>query len=581
MGVPRLAPWIFARFKNAIRRIQQGRDYRALKVDNFYLDANGLLHPSAQRVWNYGTNKKRLDDYAHLTPEKRRVKTYEVFFNSIKDLTRIIVPDKLLYIAIDGPAPLAKQAQQRQRRFVAMMDQVLGTKPEFSSNEMTPGTLFMFEMTKYLHLAIRKEMQPGGLWHNIEVIFSPPTVCGEGEHKCLQYIRDNPNAQTESHCIYGLDGDLIMLTLSAHVPNMFLFREDQYTPGFYDLLDMGLIRKDLAGAIGESEGVKRKIRTLDDITDDFVLLGFFVGNDFLPKLQMFLYLEDGLELMIATYAKMSSSGTKNLLTGNRKIDHASFTRFIEELARREQIYILDQNSKILPDPRFKNVTLATYVKVDPKTNVSKLDFAGYRVAYYKKAGIDASDERSGGVDKMCKDYIRTIAWVFEYYVSGLPSWTHFYPWHYPPLMTDLAAVMGNLSAGDLKGLYTFKLGEPSLPFVQLLSVLPPTSADLLPVPLRGLFKHPTLVKAGFYPKTFQIDLEGKTKEHMGVALLPFVDVDVVKKVYAGAASKMNGRYARNENTRAEKFWYDSTIVGTTYTSDYGVIKGNLVRKMFL
>lgn len=571
MGVPRLFPYICSNFKRAIRRIQQGRDNHAQVVDNLYLDANGLLHPAAQQVWNYGSGKKRMDDYKHLSPERRRVKTYEVFFNMIKNVTEIIVPRKTLFIAIDGPAPLAKQAQQRQRRFVAMMDQALSGISEFSSNEMTPGTLFMLEMTKYLHYAIRKEMQQGGLWYGIDVIFSPPTVPGEGEHLCLDHIRSNPSISKESHCVYGLDGDLIMLTLAAHTQNMFLFREDQYNPGYYDLVDMSMIRRELPRLLFEEAGVKNGVRSLDDVTDDFVLLGFFVGNDFLPKLQMFLYLEDGLELMLATYGKLSSSGTKNQLVRKGEIHHESFTRFVEELARRETIYILAQNSKVLPDPRFKNVTLANHVSV--VNGVEKLDFAEYRLAYYEKAGIERGDDES--IEKMCRDYLRTITWIFKYYIKGLPSWTHYYPWHYPPLMTDLATFMADAQST----LYHFEKGNPSLPFVQLLSILPPSSAHLLPPPLRCLFKDKTLVNSGFYPEKFDIDLEGKTKEHMGVALLSFVDVEVIKEVYTPAAAKLKNRYVRNSITRNELFRGGGDE--STYVSDYGVIKHNSVKKSYL
>ena len=483
MGVPRLFPWIVKSFRNSVIHFQNGESFG--EVDNLFLDSNGSLHTAAQRVFNYGQNKRLMDDYADFSVEEKRVKVFEMYFADVKNLSRIVRPKKRLYISLDGPAPLAKQAQQRQRRFVASAaashdrkdDNSSSSQNTFSSNEITPGTVFMLELTKFIHTAIRKEMNnPKSPWHTIEVIFSPPNVPGEGEHKILDFMRTLPDAKNEKHCIHGPDADLIMLALSSHMPDIYLLREDQYTPGYYDVLNMGSIRKYLFPILNPNllKTTPKTRRNLDDVSDDFVLLGFFVGNDFLPKIQMFMYLEDGLELMVATYAKMANS--KTFLTNERHINFDVFLSFVQELSRREDIYIFDQNSAKLPDPKFKNVTLESCIYT--KDNVSRLNMPKYREKYYQKSGLSTDDE----IHQMCLDYIKSIIWVFDYYAKGLPSWSHFYPWHYAPLMCDLCDTMKDICADKtlLDNLYTFDIGEPSVPFVQLLSVLPPQSSYLLP-----------------------------------------------------------------------------------------------------
>src|SRR5690349_18818647 len=184
MGVPRLFPWLRHTFPKAVKHFSEGKFN--MYVDGMYLDANGLLHLAAQIVFNYGDKPRKIDPYAKFSYDEKITKTYEKFFQLIRQVTSIVIPQKVLYIAIDGPAPLAKQAQQRFRRYAAAIKST--SSGNFDSTNITPGTLFMFELTKYLHFAIRKEVN-SGRWKNVEVLFSPPTVPGEGEHKIMDYLR--------------------------------------------------------------------------------------------------------------------------------------------------------------------------------------------------------------------------------------------------------------------------------------------------------------------------------------------------------------------------------------------------------
>ncbi len=113
-------------------------------------------------------------------------------------------------------------------------------------------------------------MQTRGPWRDVQVIYSPPTVPGEGEHKCLDFIRDLPQDErnTATHCMFGPDGDLLMLTLAAHVNHISLFRADQYSPGNYDLIDMSKVRQSLAQSLGQWAAVKTGQRTEDDVRVD-------------------------------------------------------------------------------------------------------------------------------------------------------------------------------------------------------------------------------------------------------------------------------------------------------------------------
>jgi len=346
MGVPGLWPFINKHFgKNAVKTIIKEKSL-ATTFDYVYLDANGLLHGAAQFIFNYGPNKKYLDPNKELTYDEKLKATFETFFDNIVDVVSVVKPDKVLYIAIDGPAPRAKQNQQRERRFVSAMNRS-SDDTGFDSNSISPGTEFMHKLSQFMYYKIRKHINDNSssFWNDIEVIYSPPTIPGEGEHKIMDYIRELPTKEkTDStHCMFGPDGDLIMLTLSAHVEHISLFREVQDDASLYHLINMSKIRKELSYILGQRRAVKMNTRTKDDVSNDFVLMGFFVGNDFLPKIKMFYYLEDGLNKMINNYITTSTSGFANqYITNNGVIDIEGFKLFVKELSLNENEYLQNQ-----------------------------------------------------------------------------------------------------------------------------------------------------------------------------------------------------------------------------------------------
>jgi len=411
-----------------------------------------------------------------------------------------------------------------------------------------------------MHFAIRKEMNTYPMWKNIQVYFSPSTVPSEGEHKILDFIRLLPDKErkTRSHCLFGPDGDLIMLTLATHIPKMYLFREDLYRSDYYHYLDMGCVRKELTS---------RGYRSPNDVVNDFIVEGFFVGNDFLPKIQMFYLLEDGLDTMIGVYRQSSKRG--DFLTIDGHLSLKGFQKFVQILSTFEQDYLEDQASIDVKDPIFINHTLLKHITdaFCPKRGkiVKVLDFEGYRQSYYRKTIGNEWNDCS--IEKMCHDYLKSFIWVLEYYVHGLPSWSWAYRWHYPPLMADFQKYLTDLTQVDFKRISSFNMGEASLPFVQLLSVLPPTSANLLPAPYRKLLSNQA--------DDFTIDYEGKVKEYQGVALLPFIDDLNVKKLYSEVSTPKD--YTRNTKGRISLFSYDSDYKAQ-FLSDMGNIDNLHVRK---
>ncbi len=611
MGVPRLFPWLvntFNNFPNIIKHFKKG-EY-IYPIDYLYLDANGMLHNAAQKVFSYGAGKGLFNRYSNLTYKEKCTKVYELFFKSLLSFCISVVPQKVLYIAIDGPAPLAKQSQQRERRFISAKDRVtkaLESKEDdkdqkseeqvFDSSSISPGTEFMEGLDKYLNYIIRKTMNDDASPisnKNIDIIYSPPTVPGEGEHKIMDYIRSLPSKERNesSHCLFGPDGDLIMLTLSSHVKNMYLYREDNRTsydglPRYFDyvhFINMGLVRKELPKILCLDKGLKNNIRIVDDIINDFIVQGFFVGNDFLPKIPAFDYLEEGLEFMFKQYTKITDGGMKNFLTNNSEFSLDGFRIFVNNISKYETDFLEEQVLSNDPKKKPKETKFINHTLIDSFIN-GRLNLNLFRLKYYGKVygqnitknNMKEFEER---IDKMCYDYIKTFIWVFDYYVNDLTSWRWAYRHHYPPLLFDLNNYLNKIKGDNevINELFKFEKQEASLPFVQLLSVLSPYSAALLPEEYRELMIKDTskLKKLNYYQEEFNLDCEGKRQDHECVALLEFTEYDIVEEEYNKIA-KNNKNYKRNIKGNMYKFRYDKTYK-SNYRNDNGIIYNNKVKR---
>ena len=237
-------------------------------------------------------------------------------FAYLDHIFRMVRPRRLLYMAIDGVAPRAKMNQQRSRRFRSALEAeklkaeaAAKGEPEasgdpFDSNCITPGTPFMARLSEHLKFYVLKKQTEDPLWQKATVILSGHEVRGEGEHKIMEHIRWargepgwDPN---QTHCLYGLDADLIMLALVTHEPHFCLLREvvkfgagansgqpsretlQNPTDDGFLLLHVGLLREYLDQ---EFRGIADALPFEYDcerVVDDFVLLSMLVGNDFLP-----------------------------------------------------------------------------------------------------------------------------------------------------------------------------------------------------------------------------------------------------------------------------------------------------------
>src|SRR3989338_5405498 len=227
MGIPKFFRWAAERYPMIITPFKNSPP----PIDNLYLDMNGIIH--------HCTHPNDIDATRKAPTEKEMV---EAMFSYLEKLFNAIQHRKYFLLAVDGCAPRAKMNQQRQRRYrsgyemmkargdaLKIGEEVPDEGDVFDSNSITPGTEFMVRLTEQFEYFIAMKIQNDSAWRNCTVIFSGQNHPGEGEHKIVDFVRRrkmqpdyDPN---ETHCMYGLDADLMMLALATHEPHFCLLRE--------------------------------------------------------------------------------------------------------------------------------------------------------------------------------------------------------------------------------------------------------------------------------------------------------------------------------------------------------------------
>ena len=272
---------------------------------------------------------------------------------------------------------------------------------------------------------------------------------------------------------------------------------------------------------------------LEAIIDDFVFLSFLVGNDFIPHLPGLHINKEGLPIIHQVYKDVFHK-MNGYLNEKGKLNLERFEIFMEELSSVDIEQFRDLNAD-LKYIRSKQTNSDQYseemdlINPEPLSNseiVDKLQKLGIEpMPEFLNSDSDQSDEDTFDEEfilhkhnyyrekmgfetvtaEVLRDqtmnYVQGLQWILNYYYNGVSSWSWFYPFHYAPYISDIK---------NFKHLvFNFNKGQPFKPFEQLLAVLPPMSAKLLPEPYRALmFQEESTVK-NYYPIDFKTDLNGK------------------------------------------------------------------------
>ena len=268
MGIPKFYTHTIRKYKN----VMKGLDF-FIHTDNkihvLCFDANSIIYDTLSSMEKEGFVGV-IDD-----------ELIERVIQKIVYYIELIQPTERVYISFDGIPPRGKVKQQLKRR---ALQHILRTPVTYwDRNNITLGKPFMDKFTARIDDYFDNYSGKGKY---LDFVCSSPKECGEGEHKIMDYIRAN-DFSDKNVLIYGLDSDLIMLSLLVHhrCKSLHVCREiehfmKQFIRTDYDTKDeiYAMDIKYLSILILKGMGTDDETRI-----KDYVLLCYIFGNDFIER----------------------------------------------------------------------------------------------------------------------------------------------------------------------------------------------------------------------------------------------------------------------------------------------------------
>ena len=562
MGVPGFFLWLWRRYKGENFVFTKNINDEDLKnkienIDYFLIDTNCLLHPMCFKI--LAEQQQHLKNVKEIDFDDLENKMMNECLRYLDEIIDFVKPKKGVMIAIDGVAPIAKIKQQRLRRYKSVHDNNLRNNIKkkygkdidvfWNNSAITPGTKFMEKLDERILLWINNKKD------SLEYIYSSCKEPSEGEHKLLQFIKKNKHSL--KYAIYGLDADLIFLALASNVKDIFLVRESVHLKKGNDELSyvsIDTVRECIYHTVLEMTGDNLDIlKTLlkeENIIDDFIFLGYLLGNDFLPHLYCIDIHQNGIEMLLKYYIKNLLLTNKYIINRNQNniiINDAAFFGLINLIAKDED-NIIKSHKKNRPrcfqnDPYDKEMFKIENLmfKINDPVKIGIDSFDEYSTRFYNHYfNITNNEEITKIKNNMVINYLEGLKWVTLYYFDKCPCWDYYYKFDVAPFINDInnnamhnnamhnnAMHNNTMYINDIK----FKLGTSINPIEQLLLVLPPQSSYLLPKSVRFLVHNEKSPIYHLFPTDFEQDFINKHKYWMAIPLLPHIELNLVRKTF--------------------------------------------------
>lgn len=577
MGVPGFFAWLLKN-KNKLGASNLILSQLDIQIDWLMLDTNCLLHPCITHVLEkYKKNLLNIDTSKNIRNQIEKIiwENIEMYIDNMIDE----IKPEYIYIGIDGVAPMGKILQQRQRRYRYLFDKKIKLESTelreldfeipITSIELTPGTDYMERINKCMEKYVKKLGNRG-----IKCVYSSYHEEGEGEHKILQYIKNNLSVE-DSIVIYGLDADLLFLSLGLNTSksnlNLYVMREKQvFTNNPVDMDKIINKSNESNYNFVKISELELLIINLNTSIEDFIILCYLIGNDFLPGLLTIDIKKGGLDKIFKAWENVkqnlgidieyeSDGKIKSHLVLNDnsqyKISLEILKELFEELIWTEKNIwkninrdnLMNQDNMDLE--QMEQMEKMKYSKQNDKNNLmkkflngtssntdflDKIEFSCSNEYYSYYLGINSIHIDNNIIQKMVQEYINGIEWCINYYLDECISWSQRYNFMIAPLIEDIVYFFPSKT--------TIKKDSRILKPVEQLILAIPSETWKYVIEKNIIDSINENNNIGYmFPKEFSIDIN---KENLYWKCLPMIPM-VEYKEYIKEMKKINIKNEKN------------------------------------
>lgn len=576
MGIPHLFRHFARRCPHAVKVIgtsscSSDDDPSQLRrpFAELHVDFNSVVHSCARDVT--GTTNNTCEDV--------EAKVIEACMVHVAWLVGRFRPSDLVHVAVDGVPPRAKMSQQRSRRYLKHFfdreGEVEKDGSSWDSNMVTPGTPFMRRLDEALHASlegrIREECANRGIPIPKAVLVSGSDEPGEGEQKIFLGLRNRREEPWRSQgwcCIYGLDADLLLMSMAHPLHHRLVIMREQDLRGPIQLVDVSALAKHASSEIAKLRWEKPRCEGDEGESADvaeYVALCALLGNDFVPALPGLSIRHGGVDAVLAAYGRAQGVGLGGMMAGASRdrmarggpaslagLDTSVLSAVLQELTENEGRALEDREmhhaSTLEAALKKRNLTEEEDYPILPSAGPRvwvRPGVPGWRPRYYGRVFFCGPGASQSDIYDACIEYVMALAWSVAYLSRQecmSIGWHYRHP-HAPTAMDVHKALCiplafvpsGSVDAAFRSADRAHRLGERAVgsrEAWQHLHVLPPQTHSKLfhPASLEGqVASDPRLGCVHMFPTHFKLVTYLKDKFHECIPVLPEMDPSLLTK----------------------------------------------------